>query len=230
MGASIARQLHADGMRLAIHYRSSHEDAHALQNELNSARPDSVILIRGDLTDVGKARNTVRTTTEAFGRLDVLVNNASWFQPTPLAAVDEAAFDQCLGLNLKVPFFTCQAAADPLRASAGCIVNIVDIYADRPLPRYSVYSASKAGLVSLTRSLAVELAPEVRVNAVAPGAILWPDADADEIAHQRIVSRTPLKRAGDPTDIARAVSWLVGDAPFTTGQVVTVDGGRSVVP
>ncbi|MEA3292010.1 MAG: pteridine reductase [Pseudomonadota bacterium] len=230
IGAQIARTLHGAGMRLVIHYRSSAKEAEALQEELCTERPESVLLIRGDLAHTGKAKGLVRHSAAEVGRLDVLVNNASAFLPTLLDSTSEREWNTLLDTNLKAPFFLTQAAAPWLRKTGGAIVNITDIYAERPLLDHPVYSATKAGLLSLTRSLARELAPEVRVNAVAPGAILWPENTGDEVARRRLISRTPLKRMGEPEDIARAVLFLVRDAPFITGQVINVDGGRSIVP
>jgi pteridine reductase len=229
LGAAIARALHAEGMKLVIHYHSSEAAAHALQQELHQTRPESVMLVRGDLTNGDKLfRNLVFETVEAFGGLDLLVNNASRFYPTPVGEVSEAQWDDMVSTNLKAPFFLAQAAAPHLKKSGGGIINIADIYGDRPLPNFPLYSMTKAGLVMLTKTLARELAPEVRVNAIAPGAILWPERDLDEMSKQRIVSRTLLKRSGEPADIARAVLFLVRDAGYMTGQVLTVDGGRSV--
>lgn len=229
LGAAIARSLHAEGMKLVIHYHSSEAAAHALQQELHQTRPESVMLVRGDLTNGDKLfRNLVFETVEAFGGLDLLVNNASRFYPTPVGEVSEAQWDDMVSTNLKAPFFLAQAAAPHLKKSGGGIINIADIYGDRPLPNFPLYSMTKAGLVMLTKTLARELAPEVRVNAIAPGAILWPERDLDEMSKQRIVSRTLLKRSGEPADIARAVLFLVRDAGYMTGQVLTVDGGRSV--
>lgn len=229
LGAAIARTLHAHGMRLVIHYHDSEAAAHALQQELQASRPSSVMLVRGDLRNGDKLyRNLVFETVESFDRLDVLVNNAARFYETPFGNVTEEQWDDILNTNLRAPFFLSQVAAPHLKKTGGCIVNIVDLYADRPLPNYSVYSMSKAGLSMMTRSLARELAPEVRVNAVAPGAILWPEKGIDEMSKQRIISRTLLKRPGQPEDIAATVLYLVRDAVYTTGQVLTVDGGRSV--
>jgi pteridine reductase len=229
LGAAIARALHAEGMKLVIHYHSSEAAAHALQQELHQTRPESVMLVRGDLTNGDKLfRNLVFETVEAFDGLDLLVNNASRFYPTPVGEVSEAQWDDMVSTNLKAPFFLAQAAAPHLKKSGGGIINIADIYGDRPLPNFPLYSMTKAGLVMLTKTLARELAPEIRVNAVAPGVILWPERDLDEMSKQRIVSRTLLKRSGEPADIARAVLFLVRDAGYMTGQVLTVDGGRSV--
>lgn len=230
LGAVIARALHAAGMRLVIHYHSSEAPARALQAELHEERPESVMLVRGDLLNGDRlCRNLAFETVEAFGRLDVLVNNASRFYATPVGEVEERHWNDVVGTNLMAPFFLSQAAAPHLRKSGGCIINIADIYGKRPLPNFPLYSVAKAGLIMLTQSLARELAPEVRVNAIAPGAILWPEGGLDEMSKQRIISRTPLKRAGDPADIARAALFLVRDAGFMTGQLLVVDGGRTVV-
>jgi pteridine reductase len=230
LGAAIARGFHAYGMRLVIHYLSSEARARALQQELHAARPDSVMLVRGDLNHSEKLlKNLVFETVESFGRLDVLVNNAARFYSTPVGEASEEQWNDIVGTNLKAPFFLSQAAAPPLRKTGGCILNIADIYGDRPLGKHPIYSIAKAGLIMLTKSLARELGPEVRVNAIAPGAILWPETGLDEMSKQRIVSRTPLKRSGDPEDIARTALFLVRDAGFVTGQVLGVDGGRGVV-
>ncbi len=230
LGAAIARGFHAQGMRLVIHYLSSEARARALQQELHAARPDSVMLVRGDLNHSEKLlKNLVFETVESFGRLDVLVNNAARFYPTPVGEASEEQWNDIVGTNLKAPFFLSQIAAPHLRKTGGCILNIADIYGDRPLGKHPIYSIAKAGLVMLTKSLARELGPEVRVNAIAPGAILWPEAGLDDMSKQRVVSRTPLKRSGDPEDIARTALFLVRDAGFITGQVLGVDGGRGVV-
>ena len=229
LGGATARELHACGMRLVIHYRDSSAAAEALRAELCGKRADSVVLIRGDLRETAKVKNLVRQAAAELGRLDALINNASAFTPTPLKSAGENDWQLIMDTNLKAPFFLSQAAAPYLKKTRGAIVNIADIYADRPLPEHSLYCASKAGLVSLTKSLALELGPEVRVNAISPGAILWPENDTDELAHQRLVSRTPLKSAGEAADIARMVRFLLQDAAFVSGQVIAVDGGRSVV-
>lgn len=229
LGAAIARGFHAQGMRLVVHYLSSEARARALQQELHAARPDSVMLVRGDLNHSEKLlKNLVFETVESFGRLDVLVNNAARFYPTPVGEASEEQWNDIVGTNLKAPFFLSQIAAPHLRKTGGCILNIADIYGDRPLGKHPIYSIAKAGLIMLTKSLARELGPEVRVNAIAPGAILWPETGIDEMSKQRIISRTPLKRSGDPEDIARTALFLVRDAGFVTGQVLGVDGGRGV--
>ena len=228
IGAEVARTLHQQGMRLIIHHRSSDEEAHALQDVLNAQRPRSVMLIKGDLLDIHKITHLAKEAVKAFSRLDVIVNNASSFYPTPVGEVTEKKWDDLIGTNLKAPFFLAQAAASELKKNHGAIVNIVDIYGQQPLKKHAVYSAAKAGLIMLTKALAKDLAPEVRVNAVAPGAILWPEHDNDEVAQQRLISRTPLKRMGTPTEIAHAVLFLIRDATFVSGHIMPVDGGRSV--
>jgi Dehydrogenases with different specificities (related to short-chain alcohol dehydrogenases) len=228
IGATTARLLHAAGANIVLHYRSSRKAAQALQKELNALRDNSVVLVQADLLDSDKLSALVREAHGAWGRLDVLINNASTFYPTAVGKVEEKEWNDLIGSNLKAPFFLAQAAAPHLIKAHGCIVNIVDIHADRPLKGYPVYSIAKAGLVMLTRALAGELGPQVRVNAVAPGAILWPEHDMDEVTKQRIVSRTFLKRQGEPHDIAKAVLFLIRDAGYMSGQVITVDGGRSL--
>ena len=227
VGAAISRRLHAAGANLMLHYRASAGEARLLQAELNHVRPGSVALIQADILDVGKLPSLVEQTLATFGRLDGLVNNASSFFATQVGDITPAAWEDLIGTNLRAPLFLSQAAAPALKRAQGAIVNITDIHAERPLKGYVVYSAAKAGLSGLTRSLARELAPEVRVNAVAPGPILWPeDSQFDELSRQRIVSHTPLKREGSPDDIARAVRFLLVDAPYVTGETIAVDGGR----
>ncbi len=228
IGACVARRLHAAGANIVIHYRTSREAAQALQKELNEQRPESVVLVQADLMGAEKLATLVKQAYAAWDRLDVLINNASTFYATQVGSVEERHWDDLMGTNLKAPFFLAQAAAPLLAKRGGCIVNIVDIHADRPLKEYPVYSIAKAGLVMLTKALAGELGPKVRVNAVAPGAILWPEAGLDEVTKQRIISRTFLKRQGSPEDIAKAVLFLVRDAGYMSGQVLTVDGGRSL--
>ncbi len=230
VGAAICRRLHAEGANLMIHYRSSVGEARALAGELNDQRPESAALVQADLLKVAGLPNLVHSAVKTFGGLDVLINNASSFFPTMVGEITEAHWDDLMGTNLKAPLFLSQAAAPELKKRRGCIVNITDIHAERPMKSYVVYSAGKAGLVSLTKSLARELGPEVRVNGVAPGPIMWPEDDPmfDQVSRQRIVSHTILKRTGGPDDIARAVHFLIADAPYVTGQVLAVDGGRSV--
>ncbi len=230
VGAAICRRMHASGANLMLHYRASAGEARLLQAELNGVRADSVALIQADLLDIAKLPSLVDQTVQRFGRLDALVNNASSFFSTPMGEILPAQWEDLIGTNVRAPLFLSQAAAAALRKSQGAIVNITDIHGERPLRHYVVYSIAKAALTGLTRSLARELAPEVRVNAVAPGPILWPD-DAeqfDEVSRQRIISHTPLKREGTPDDIARAVHFLLEDAPYVTGETINVDGGRHV--
>ena len=204
-------------------------EARLLQAELNHLRAKSVALIQADLLDLGKVQSIVDQTLQTFSRLDALVNNASSFFQTPVGEISEAAWNDLIGTNLQVPLFLAQAAAPALRKSQGAIVNLSDIHAERPLKNFVVYSIAKAGLAGLTRSLARELAPDIRVNAVAPGPILWPDDESfDELSRQRIISHTPLKREGTPDDIARAVHFLLADANYITGETINVDGGRNM--
>jgi len=227
LGATTARMLHGEGMNILLHYRHSRDAAEALQTELNDIRPDSIKLLQADLHDTQSLPGLIEEAVNAWDRLDILINNASSFYPTPIGSVTEAQWDDLIGSNLKAPLFLSQAAAPYLRQHQGCIVSIVDIHAERPLKEFPVYSMAKAGLVMLTKSLACELGPEVRVNAVAPGAILWPE-NLGEAEKEKIISRTFLKRQGAPDDIARAILYLVRDAGYVSGQVITVDGGRSL--
>lgn len=230
VGAAICRRLHAQGARLIVHYRSSLGEAKALQNELNQARPDSVALAQADLLDKELLSDLIEKSVKRFGQLDVLINNASSFFPTPLHQCTLEDWDDLMGSNLKAPLFLSQAAAPYLKERYGCIINIVDIHAERPLRNYAIYNAAKGGLLSLTKSLAVEMAPEVRVNGVSPGSILWPEDGewSDEAARQHIIAGTLLKRCGEPDDIAKTVQFLIADAPYITGQIIAVDGGRSI--
>ena len=228
LGSAIARELHATGANLMLHYRQASAAAAALASELNAVRPSSEACLQADLLDVETLPRLVADTVAHFGRLDALVNNASSFFPTPLGTIDLASWDDLIGSNLKAPLFLTQAAAPHLIAAQGSVVNITDIHAERPLAAYPLYCAAKAGLLGLTRALAIELAPRVRVNAVAPGPILWPDSGVfDNAARQDIVAHTLLQRAGCPQDIARAVCYLLNDADYITGQVINVDGGRT---
>ena len=229
VGAAIARRLHREGANLMIHYRGSEREAKALRTELNAARADSVALLQADLLDVMGLPEIVKNTVGRFERLVALVNNASSVFPTPVGEMTAASWDSLVGANLRAPLFLSQAAAPHLKKTGGAIVNITDIHAERPLKGYVIYSIAKTGLAGLTRSLARELAPEVRVNGVAPGAIIWPeDGSWDDLTRQRIVSHTLLRRTGEPDDIARAVYYLIADAPYVTGQIIAVDGGRSI--
>ena len=230
VGAAICRLLHASGANLMIHYRNSVNEARALQSEFNLQRPNSAAIIQADLLTLPALPGLVQETIRHFGRLDVLINNASSYYPTELGQIDEQQWHDLTGSNLLAPLFLAQAAANELRRRRGCIVNITDMHVERPKKGYIVYSVAKAGLVTLTKSLAHELAPEVRVNAVAPGPVLWPEDNPqfDEVYRQRVISQTLLKRIGESDDVARAVRFLIDDAPFITGQVIAVDGGRSL--
>lgn len=228
VGAAIVRRLHAAGAQVALHYRGSEADAARLEAELLAARAGSAVRLRRDLLEPDAAELLVAAAVERFGRLDLLVNNASIFYPRSMGRIEPRHWDDLVGANLRAPLFVSQAAAPHLRQARGAIVNITDIHAERPLKGFLVYSVAKAGLAALTRALALELAPEVRVNAVAPGAIAWPeDGKFDNAERARIVATTPLGRIGDPVDIAQAVHFLAS-AHFVTGQTVAVDGGRSV--
>ncbi|OGS93444.1 MAG: pteridine reductase [Gallionellales bacterium GWE2_58_10] len=230
VGAAICRRLHAAGAQVAVHYHSSAQQALALQDELNRLRPKSAAAFQADLLDLDALPKLVHKVIKKFGQLDALVNNASSFYATPLAEVDEQQWHDLLGTNLRAPLFLAQAAADELRRRHGAIVNIADIHAERPMQGHLLYSVAKAGLAALTRGLAQEMAPQVRVNAIAPGVIVWPDGPEWEDVERRrkIVAHTLLKREGEPDDIAKAVVFLIQDAPYVTGQVISVDGGRSV--
>jgi pteridine reductase len=228
VGAAIVRRLHAAGACVLIHYRDSEGAAAALEAELNAARPRSAAKVKAELLAPIAPRALVSAAAEAFGRLDLLVNNASSFFPVPLGGIEASHWEELIGSNLRAPLFIAQSAADELARHQGSIVNIVDIHAERPLKGYALYSVAKAGLAALTRSLALELAPRVRVNGVSPGAIAWPeDGQFDAAERDRIVASTPLARIGSPEDIAQAVHFLAC-APFVTGQIVAVDGGRSL--
>lgn len=227
LGAAIARTLHAEGMNLLLHYRSSSKAAEQLKAELETTRPDSVALAQADLCQIASLPALVDRALERFGRLDVLVNNASSFYPTKVGEVSEAQWDDLMGSNLKGPFFLSQAAAPHLRMAQGCILNLVDIHAERPKPGFGVYSMAKAGNAMLVKALAQELGPEVRVNGIAPGAILWPE-EGLEAERAEILQRIALRRAGSEADIARTALFLVRDADYITGQILAVDGGRSI--
>ena len=228
IGAVIARRLHAAGYDVALHARRSRAELAALIEELERTRASSTLALEADLGDAGVLPDLVNASVARFGRLDALVNNAAAFYPTPVGTATTAQWDKLLGTNARAPFFLAQAAAPHLAATNGAIVNIVDIYAEQPLAGHAIYSMSKAALAAMTKALARDLAPDVRVNGVAPGAILWPDAGKSEAAQQALIERTPLKRTGSPDDIAGAVLWLLG-AQFVTGEIVRVDGGRHLV-
>lgn len=228
IGAAIARILHDAGMNLVLHHRSAATEAETLRGELEQRRPESIMLVQGDLLDTPGLAGLVGQAAARWNRLDLLVNNASAFFPTPVDTATEAQWDELMGSNLKAPFFLSQAAAPHLRLTQGNIVNMVDIHADRPMSKHTVYCAAKAGLVMVTKSLARELAPAVRVNGIAPGAILWPDGGVGEALQSHILSRIALRRLGEPQDIARALLFLVRDSGYITGQIIAVDGGRSL--
>ena len=230
VGAAICRRLHAAGANVAIHFRSSAYEAFSLRGELNDLREGSAFCVQADLLEPAGLPRMVAEVVEHFGQIDALVNNASSFYATPLAGIDAAQWNDLVGTNLRAPLLLVQAAAAELRRRHGAIVNIVDIHAERPMHGHLLYSVAKAGLAALTKGLAQELAPQVRVNAVAPGVIIWPEGDEwnDEEARRKIVAHTLLKREGEPDDIARTVKFLIADAPYITGQVIAVDGGRSI--
>lgn len=228
IGAEISRMLHAEGMNIVIHYRSSKDEAEALCNELNALRADSAIIRQADLLNVAECNNLVHKAADYWGELNALVNNASSFYPTPVGEITEAHWDDLMGSNLKAPLFLSQAASPYLVKTRGNIINIVDIHGFRPMKLHPVYCIAKAGLAMLTQSLARELGPEIRVNGVAPGAILWPESELDSQLQQDILERTALKRQGEPKDIATTVRFLIRDANYITGQVIPVCGGRSL--
>ena len=229
IGAVIANTLHDAGANVAIHYHRSAAEAEQLAGELNQRRPSSAFTVSADVRDTAALERMAKEVLSRTGRLDILVNNASNFYPTPLGSVTEENWHDLVGSNLKAPLFLSQAVLPALRTARGVIINIVDVHAQRPLRDHPVYGAAKAGLAMLTRSLAKDLGPHIRVNGVSPGAILWPDDDgmSDQL-RAAIIRQTALKRSGEPRDIAAAVLFLVRDAPYVTGQIIAVDGGRSV--
>lgn len=226
IGANVARKLHAEGADIVIHYRNSATEAQALQAELNQQRSQSCYLVQGDLLQVQQLPALLEQVIAQTQRLDILLNNASSFYPTPMGKITEQQFDDLIGTNLKAPLFVSQAAAPYLHATQGCIINMVDVHAFRPLLDYPAYCAAKAGLAMLTQSLARELGPQVRVNGIAPGAILWPEMQANQAMHEALLEKTALKREGSPEDIAKTVLFLARDADYITGQIIPVDGGR----
>ena len=229
VGAAIATAMHAAGANLVVHYRKSANEAGQLADALNAKRHGSVVTIQADLLEIAKLPSLVEFAVRTFGGLDVLVNNASTFYATPIGEITPAAWDDLMGSNLKVPLFLSQAAAPALRKSSGLILNIVDIHSLRPLRNYTVYCAAKAGLHMLTRSLAKELGPEIRVNGISPGPVLWAEGGQSEGAsREKIIERTVLKRMGTPADIAQTAVFFAAAAPYVTGQILAVDGGRSV--
>lgn len=228
VGANIARCLHGAGYDLALHHRHSTAEMAALAAELEATRPGSTRVLQAELADADAPARLVEATLSRFGRLDALVNNASAFHPTPIGTATPADWDGLFASNARAPFFLAQAAAPALRAAGGAIVNLADIYGERPLKNHTIYCMAKAALVMMTMSLAKELGPDVRVNAVAPGAVMWPEEGKAEHEKAAMLAATALGRAGDPGDVAEAVRWLLQDARYTTGQVVRVDGGRSL--
>jgi pteridine reductase len=228
VGAVIARTLHAAGYDVALHYRHSAAEAEALAVELERRREGSTLTVQAELARVEQLPGLVERVLAHYGRLDALVNNASSFYPTPLGSATEAQWNELFAANAQAPFFLTQAAAPALRESGGAIVNLVDIYAERPLADHPIYCMAKAALLAMTRSTALDLGPAVRVNGVAPGAVLWPSDGKPYADQQAMLARTPLRRAGSPDDVAGAVLWLLRDAPFVTGQILRVDGGRTL--
>lgn len=228
VGAYCARYLHAQGANILLHYRSSKDQAVALANELNSIRLDTVLLYQAELQNIEALLELANIAEQAWGGIDVLINNASAFYATEMGEVTTQQWDDLLASNLKSPFFLIQALTPVLERHKGCVVNIADIHAQRGLPRFPVYSIAKAGLVALTKILAKELAPQIRVNAVAPGAILWPEHEFNEQQKQEIQAKIALQRTGTPEDIAKAIAYLIDDAEYMTGQLMTLDGGRTL--
>lgn len=228
VGAQIARAVHAHNASVVIHYRHSAQSAEALCSELNAGRPGSAAAIQGDLNIGADLPGLAQQAVECFGRVDALVNNASSFYPTPVGESTLAQWDDLMGSNLRAPFFLSQALAGELGKNAGCIVNMVDIHASRPLKEHPIYCAAKAGLVMLTQSLAKELGPHIRVNGIAPGPVMWPENQTDDSAKEKIIEGTLLKRPGSPQDVANTAVFLIRDATYTTGQIIAVDGGRSL--
>lgn len=228
VGAVIARSLHAAGYDLVLHHRQSVSEASSLQAELERKRPGSTLVLQAELSQFDRLPELVAQTIGRFGRLDALVNNASAFYPTPIGVVTPAMWDDLFAANARAPFFLAQAAVPHLKATRGAIVNLVDIYAEKPLKNHTVYVMAKAALAMMTLSLARELGPEIRVNGVAPGAVLWPEQGKSELGKAALLETTPLQRAGSPEDVAEAVRWLLMDARYTTGQIIRVDGGRAL--
>jgi pteridine reductase len=228
VGAVTARALHAAGYDLALHYRRSADEAQALADELEQQRHGSTLLLQAELAELPALPRMVEQLLAHYGRLDALVNNASAFYPTALGAATAQQWDELFASNAQAPFFLSQAAIPALREARGSIVNMIDIYAERPLAGHALYCMAKAALAAMTRSLALELGPEIRVNGVAPGAVMWPSDGKPYDDQQALLARTPLQRAGTPDDVAGAILWLLRDAPFVTGQIIRVDGGRTL--
>jgi len=229
VGAHVARFLHGQGMRLIIHYGNSEQHAQSLADELNEKRAHSAAIIQGDLLVTDQIPSLINRAAGFFNGLDVLINNASSFYPTPVGEASEEQWQDLMGTNLKAPFFLAQAAAPYLKKGKGCIINMADIHGERPLKNHAIYNIAKAGNIMMTKTLARELGPDIRVNGIAPGAILWPENEIDEKVKKHIIENTPLKKMGSPDDIAKAILFLIQDADFTTGQIIPVCGGRSIV-
>jgi pteridine reductase len=228
IGATVAQTLHARGCDVMLHYNSNGEGAQRLADRLNAERAGSACLAQADLSSPGGVETLVGAVRAELGRLDILVNNASRFYPTAVGETLAWQWEDLVNSNLRGPYFLVQGLLDELRTAGGTVVNIIDVHGERPLRRHSVYCISKAGLAMMTRSLARELGPAIRVNGVSPGAILWPEHEPEAAEKQSILARTALSRLGDPADIASAVVYLALDAPYVTGQILAVDGGRSL--
>ena len=230
IGAEICSTLHQRGFNIILHYRHAKEEAAQLSALLNSQRPESCLLHQASLNDMKDIESLAHFARQAWGRFDLLVNNASSFYPTPISQAQEADWEDLMSSNLKGAFFLSQKLVPALKKQQGCIVNIIDLYAQSPLKEHPIYCIAKAGLVAMTQSLALELGPDIRVNGVSPGAILWPETDIQntnkQSQQQEILQRTCLKRRGNPSDIAQTVAFLAQEAPFISGQIITVDGGR----
>lgn len=228
VGATIARVLHGAGYDLALHYRRSRDEAQALAQSLEQTRAGSTLCVQAELAELDRLPGLVDDVLGHYGRLDALINNASAFYPTPIGAATPAQWQELFASNAQAPFFLAQAAVPALRERSGAIVNLVDIYAERPLANHTLYCMAKAALAAMTRSLALDLGPAIRVNGVAPGAVMWPSEGKPYDDKQAMLERTPLKRAGSPDDVASAVLWLLRDTPFVTGQIIRIDGGRTL--
>ena len=228
IGAQIAKELHQRDFNIVIHYRNSQQPADNLALQLNKIRPHSAICIQANLTAISEVQQLATQAEKVWGKIDALVNNASSFYPTPLENITEQNWDDLINSNLKGPFFLSQALAPSLKEQQGCIINIVDIYSERPLAEHSIYCIAKSGVAMMTKVLAKELAPKVRVNGISPGAILWPENNLSAQQQQTILEKVPLQRIGDASDIAQTVAFLIADAPYINGQIIAVDGGRNL--
>jgi pteridine reductase len=229
VGAVIARTLHGAGYDVVLHCRHSTAEADALAQQLCAQRPNSAFVLQADLADMQALPKLIASTLSHYGRLDALINNASAFYPTPVELATTAQWNELFASNAQAPFFLVQAALPALRATHGTVINLVDVYAERALAQHPIYVMAKAALEAMTRCLALDLGPDVRVNGVAPGAVMWPSDGKPYADQEAILTRTPLKRAGAPEDVAGTVLWLLRDAPFVTGQIIRVDGGRSII-